>query len=234
MTHEEIKEGKVKMIINGIEVETEVKPNLLELLREQNIDIPTLCYTPDLEGYGACRLCVVEIKKGKRERVVVSCVYPVEDGLEVKTNTEKINRIRRMLIEMLLARCPASKVLNDLANKYGVKKVRFEKENDDCILCGLCVRICQQKVKADTIGFAERGTKRRVASPFDIDPDRCIKCGGCMYICPVLDVRCTGERTAECNSCNLFYPPALKWIDRTGCKPTEKKKEVAEMDNGGV
>lgn len=223
MTQEKIKGGKVKMIINGIEIETEIKPNLLEVLKENNIDIPTLCYTPDLEGYGACRLCVVEVKRGKRERVVVSCVYPVEEGIEVRTNTEKINKIRKMLIEMLLARCPASKVLNDLAEKYGVKKVRFPLENDDCILCGLCVRICREKLNAYTIGFAERGTKRRVASPFDINPERCIKCGGCMYICPVLDIRCSGERTAECDSCLAFYPPALKWISKESCKETKEE-----------
>lgn len=217
---------RIKMKIDGIEVETEVKQNLLEVLREQNIDIPTLCYSPDLEGYGACRLCVVEVKRGKRERTVVSCVYPVEDGLEVKTNTDKIIKIRKIIIELLLARCPYSKVLNDLANEYGVKKVRFEREDDDCILCGLCVRICQEKVKANTIGFAEIGTKRRIKSPFDIEPERCIKCGGCMYSCPVLDIRCDGERTVECDSCLMFYPPSLKWIDRTGCKPKEIKEEV--------
>lgn len=225
MTHGEITTGKVKMKINGIEIETEVKQNLLEVLRENGIDIPTLCYQPGLEGYGACRLCVVEVKRGKRERVVVSCVYPVEDGIEVRTNTEKIINIRKMLIELLLARCPNSKVLNDLAKEYNVKKVRFPLENDDCILCGLCVRICE-KINAYTIGFAERGTKRRVASPFDVDPERCIKCGGCMYVCPVLDIRCTRERNAECDSCLLFYPPALKWIPREECG--EENKEVVK------
>lgn len=174
----------IKFTIDGFEVEGEEGQNVLEVALDNGFDIPHLCYHEALEPYGACRLCLVEIAKGKKSSLTTSCNYPVLEGISVQTNTEKVVRAREMVIELLLARCPEVQVIKDLAEKYSVGQPRFKVDNDDCILCGLCERVCREIVGVEAISFLGRGSNRKVGPPLEINPITCIACGACVYICP--------------------------------------------------
>lgn len=151
-------------------------------------EIPALCFNPAVRPYGACRLCTVEVSEdgGKTFRFVASCLYPAGEGLIVKTNTEKIRKLRKGIIEFLLARCPEVKVIQELAKEYGVEKPRFALGKNDCILCGLCVRACQEIIGKSAISLVNRGIYKEVAAPFYAYElgSECIGCGDCAYVCP--------------------------------------------------
>jgi len=174
----------VTITIDDKQFEVSKDLSVLEVAREQGIHIPTLCYHEALVSVGACRLCVVEVEMNGRSRTAASCVTPVADGMVVRTNTEKIQKIRRVLVELLLARCPELKVLHQLAKEVGLREVRFFKEEEDCFLCGLCVRACREIVGVDAIGFGDRGVKNKVEPPFLKASNVCISCGTCTTICP--------------------------------------------------
>lgn len=177
----------IELTIDGKKVKADEGSTILDAAKALGIEIPTLCYYEMLEPYGACRLCVVEITEGKKTKLVTSCNYPVSAGLEVNTFTDRVVRARKMVIELLLARCPEAEVLQELAKQYGIEKPRFKphkEERDDCILCGLCVRMCDDLVKAHAICFEDRGIKRQVTTPFNEPTDKCLTCGACAYVCP--------------------------------------------------
>lgn len=174
----------VTLFIDGCEVNAKEGSSILEVAREKGIHIPTLCYHDAVTPVGACRLCMVEISRNTRSRLVTSCLYPVEEGLVVKTNTERVINLRRVIIELLLARCPNVKAIQDLAHEFGVEKTEFELEDKDCILCGLCVRVCEEIVGVSAISLVNRGTKREAATPFYEASNSCIGCGSCAYVCP--------------------------------------------------
>jgi NADH dehydrogenase/NADH:ubiquinone oxidoreductase subunit G len=173
--------------IDGREFTAEEGQTILQVARENGIDIPTLCHHEAIEPYGACRLCIVEISKGRRSRIVTSCLYPVEEGLEVKTNSPRVISNRKMLVELLLARCSKNKVIKELASQMGIEQsiIRPEYlEDNDCMVCGLCVRTCEQVVGVSAISLVNRGITKEPASPF-LEPARdCIGCGSCYYVCP--------------------------------------------------
>ncbi len=174
------------LIIDGQEVSIrEREQTLLQLATGLGIHIPTLCHHPALSPYGACRLCLVEVKKGKRVKLVTACLYPAEGGIEVDTRSEKVLKTRRMIMELLLARCPDAQPLQHLAAQLGVHDTRFRKKYDDCILCGLCVRVCQERMGRSAINFAHRGAKRQVLPPFAVPNEVCQTCGACYSICPL-------------------------------------------------
>lgn len=199
----------ITITLNGLDVQVEEGWTILEAARFYGIDVPTLCYHEGLSSYGACRLCIVEIGEGKNAKIVTSCTYLVEEGLKVRTASKKVHEYRKLIVELMVARCPSSKVIQDLASKLGVTKVRFTLKNDDCVLCGLCTRMCDEQMDARAIGLVNRGKDRKVATPFDIKSDVCRTCGACIYICPACQLRCQGPEppTALCNGClNLEYP----------------------------
>ena len=175
----------VTLTIDGRPVKASAGTTVLEAARSVNIDIPALCSNPELTPYGACRLCMVEITHGKRTRLVASCIYEVQEGLVVATETERVNNVRRLVIELLLSRNPKHPRLVAIARRLGVEKSRFEVEVKGCILCGQCVRTCREVVGVSAIGFESRGTDRRVATPFNEAPPDCIACGSCAHVCPV-------------------------------------------------
>ena len=202
----------ITFTLNGLEVQVEEGTTLLEAARFYGFPIPTLCYNDGLRPYGACRLCVVEIGEGPRARLVSSCTYPAEERLKVRTASERVLKARRMVIELLLASCPQSKVIQDLASAHEVRRQRFKQEYEDCILCGLCVRMCEQQMMAKAIGFRGRGEKRSIGTPFDIKSEECRLCGGCIYICPACQLRCTftEPERAICGGCANISPPCIE------------------------
>jgi bidirectional [NiFe] hydrogenase diaphorase subunit len=202
----------VSLKLNGLEVTVEEGMTLLEAARFMGFPIPTLCHMEGLSPYGACRLCVVEIGEGDRSRLVASCTYPVEEGLRVRTASERVVKARKMILELLLASCPQSKVIQDLASAHEVRKQRFRQEQEDCILCGRCVRMCSEQMAAGAIGFRARGGKRSLGTPFDRKSEVCRLCGGCIYVCPACQLRCTYTEPdkAICGGCANLSPPCVE------------------------
>ncbi len=201
----------VTLTINGLRVSQEEGTTLLEAARFLGFPIPTLCHMDGLSPYGACRLCVVEVGEGAKARLVSSCTYPVESGLRVRTGSRRVVRARRMIIELLLASCPQSKTIQDLASAYEVRSQRFRQEHETCIQCGLCVRMCREQMMANAIGFRGRGETRSVGTPFDRPSEACRTCGGCMYVCPACQLRCTYNQPdkAICGACANLAAPCL-------------------------
>ena len=202
----------IQLRINGLNAIVEEGTTLLEAARHLGIKIPTLCHMDGLTPYGACRLCVVEIGEAPGSRLVSACTYPAADGLTVRTASSRVVRARKMIIELLLASCPQSKTIQDLASAYEVRRQRFRQEHEDCILCGLCVRMCAEQMMAKAIGFRGRGERRSVGTPFDLPAEACRLCGGCLYVCPVCQLRCTCNEPerAICGACANLSPPCLE------------------------
>lgn len=174
----------VTLSVDGRNVRVPEGTTVLEAAETLGIEIPTLCHRQGLTPYGACRVCTVEITQEGITRLQAACSYPVAEGLAVRTNTEPVLRGRRVILELLLARCPDAETIKELAERMGVESPRFRLKDDDCILCGLCVRVCNEVVGASAIGFSGRGILRKVETPFTGDPKTCIACGACSYVCP--------------------------------------------------
>jgi NADH dehydrogenase/NADH:ubiquinone oxidoreductase subunit G len=230
----------VSLTINGRQITAETGTTILNAARENNIYIPSLCENEAIAPYGACRLCLVEIKTARgRERLVTSCLYQVEEGLDVKTDSERISRNRRMLVELLLARCPDSEVIQDMAQRLGVAKVRFtrQKGHNKCILCASCARVCEEVVGVAAISLAKRGVERELTTPFGEDfSEACIGCGSCAYICPTQAITLRdigGTRTVKwphnqmefklkkCAICGKYWAPEkqIEYIARVSGTP---------------
>jgi len=202
----------INLVINGLPTSVEPGTTLLEAASFLGFPIPTLCHMEGLTPYGACRLCVVEIGEGSRAKLVSSCTYPVEEGLQVRTGSSRVMDARKMILELLLASCPQSKTIQDLASAYEVRQQRFRQEYEDCILCGRCVRMCEEQMMANAIGFRSRGEKRSIGTPFDKNSDVCRQCGGCIYVCPACQLRCTytTPEQAICGGCANLSPPCVE------------------------
>jgi bidirectional [NiFe] hydrogenase diaphorase subunit len=179
-----VKPAEITLTINDKEVKAAPGTTILQAARNAGIDIPTLCYQEHLSPYGGCRICTVEIIRNGRSRLVTSCVYPVEEGLKVLTESEPVVKVRRMLLEMMWSRAPGAKAVKDLGLKYGIDMDRFDTEASYCILCGLCVRYCHEIKKKNIIGFTGRGTNREVMFQPDADFNECLACGECYKLCP--------------------------------------------------
>lgn len=200
--------------LNGVDVPVEQGSTLLEAAQFMGFPIPTLCHMEGLTPYGACRLCVVEIGEGPQSKLVTSCTYPVEQGLKVRTASRRVVQARKMIIELLLASCPQSKTIQDLASALDVRQQRFRQENEDCILCGRCVRMCSEQMMAGAIGFSGRGQDRKLGTPFDKTSEVCRLCGGCIYVCPTCELRCTFSEPdkAICGGCANLGPPCVETV----------------------
>lgn len=181
------------LTIDGRRVTVEGRPTVLEAARVAGIKIPTLCAHESLPPYGACRLCIVEVKLHGKTRLVTSCTLPVSDGMEVRTETEEVMKVRRMLAELLLARCPDSPVIKRIAAGFGIHKTRFRRPvgepstivgEEGCIMCGMCVRICDDVLQIGALSFEGRGGARRITTPFGVPTEVCMTCGACSSICP--------------------------------------------------
>jgi NADH dehydrogenase/NADH:ubiquinone oxidoreductase subunit G len=201
----------IHLTINGARASVEESTTLLEAARFMGFPIPTLCHMEGLTPYGACRLCVVEIGEAESARLVSSCTYPAEEGLRVRTASTRVLQARRMVLELYLASCPQSKVIQDLASAHQVRQQRFRQEYESCILCGLCVRMCEEQMMAKAIGFRGRGESRSIGTPFDLNSEVCRQCGACIYVCPACQLRCTytEPEKAICGACANLSPPCV-------------------------
>lgn len=176
----------IKVKINGTEVEVEEGKTILQAAKAVGISIPTLCYNPLLEPYAACRVCMVEVRRGGYSYLTTSCRTKVSQGMEIFTDSDKTIRARRLNLELLLAQAPAAEAIKDLARQYGIEKPRFPSRDPEnaCILCGLCVQACEKIAGVHAINFANRGIERVVTTPFDEPSQECILCGACAQVCP--------------------------------------------------
>jgi bidirectional [NiFe] hydrogenase diaphorase subunit len=191
--------------IDGKSVTVPREATVLEAARRAGVWIPTLCYHPSFSTLSACRICLVEVwpapggrdadvaaatGRSKRPpgRMVTSCNYPVRRDLTVSVNGERATRVRRGVMQLLLARSPESAELKSLAARMGVDGTPYPTVTEsqrNCILCGLCVAVCEEVIGASAIGFAGRGVDRAVAAPFRQPSETCIACGACAAVCPV-------------------------------------------------
>lgn len=217
-----------KLTIDGKSIVSTPDATVLQAVRQAGVDLPTLCYWEGLPPYGACRLCLVEIS-APIQGVIASCAYPVEEGMVIDTQGVHATAIRKMMLEFLLARCPTSEKIQDLAQKAGITTARFHCDGTDrqdapgselCILCGLCVRVCRDLVGASAIGFYGRGEHRQVGSPFFLQSEACIGCAACAYVCPTTAIQIEdhdGQRFLKtwntvvplrpCPSCGQSFSP---------------------------
>ena len=176
--------SEITLTIDEQPVSVEPGSTVLDACGELGIKIPTLCHYKALPGYGACRLCVVEVEQRGRTQVQASCVFHAEESLVVRTNTERVQRTRRIMAELLLARCPESEKIKEVAAEVGVARTRFPTKNEDCILCGLCTRVCSELMKTGAIDFSGRGDTRDVGPAYDKRSPTCMACGACEVVCP--------------------------------------------------
>ncbi|MCP4230498.1 MAG: 2Fe-2S iron-sulfur cluster binding domain-containing protein, partial [bacterium] len=193
----------VKLTIDSQPIEVEEGTSVLGAAKELTIEIPTLCHSDFLEPYAGCRLCMVKVGDGNGGYLTTSCSLTAEEGMEIVTDDDDVFHSRKLVLELLLAKCPTVEVLQELGAQYGIEKSRFEPppqsepepvggeegmvmepEEDRCILCGLCTRICQERVKAYAIAMAERGKDCYPAAPYEQPSPDCIACGACVSICP--------------------------------------------------
>ncbi len=176
--------SEISLQIDGKEVAVSEGTTILEAARSLGIEIPTVCDHAQLSPYGACRICTVEADANGRTNLVASCQYPVEKDMVVRTKTEQIDKIRKVLLEQMLSHAPDSEQLVALGQIYGADRDRFEKESSFCILCGLCVRYCAEVKKKDAISFFDRGAKREIAFLPEIAMQECWDCKECFPLCP--------------------------------------------------
>ena len=170
--------------IDGKEVKAGEGMTVLEAAQRAGISIPTLCHHAKLEPFGACRLCIVKVQVGDWSKHVVSCVYTVEENLIVTTRSEKIDKIRKMILELQLAHAPDSPELIAYGAEYGADRDRFEKEPSFCIHCGLCVRYCNEIKKKNAVGFIDRGIRKEISFIPEVAAKECWDCKECFPLCP--------------------------------------------------
>ena len=179
----------INITIDSKSVSVEEGSTILQAAESLGIKVPTLCYHKALSPYGACRVCVVEVIENGRSKMHASCQYLAREGLTVRTDSEEVIKTRKIMVELLLARCPESENIKELALELGVGEPRISKKNEDCFLCGMCVRMCRDRMNIGAIGFAGRGSNRKVIPPYNERSEICMGCGSCEFICPAQGIR---------------------------------------------
>ena len=214
----------MKITMDGKEVAAQSGETILQVARRNGVVIPTLCHDPSLEPAAMCRLCTVEITERGRSRLVTSCNFPLRGDLDIQTDTEKLRMGRKLTIELLYARCPDSERLKELAKRYGADLSRFSEDNKDCIMCGLCARVCE-KVGGNVLTLCGRGVEIRVGTSFGHTAEHCTGCGACAQICPVNKIKVEdgdgmrriilkGKEASlislrKCTSCGGYFGPVI-------------------------
>lgn len=182
----------VTLKVDGADIRAPKGSSVLDVAIEYGICIPHLCHVPNLSDIGACRLCIVENIINGRSNITTSCTLGVKEDMVILSNTDRIKKLRRNIAELLVAQAPNSRAIQDVAVRCGVKEVRYPFKNSNCVLCGRCVRVCEEMWQARAIGFVCRGKDRHVDFPFGTRPDFCKKCGSCIDLCPMTITPCDG------------------------------------------
>ncbi len=217
----------VHLTINGKVVQAEEGEMLLTVIRREGIQIPATCHHEAVEPFGACRLCTVEITKEEWDgwsNYVTSCLYPVQDGLIINTHSPTVIELRKTLIDLQLARCPNSPEIRQLAEEYGITRTTYEEipDGDNCILCALCTRICDQMGFA-AISTVGRGHGKVIAPPLDEAPPDCVGCLACALNCPTNVIEFTDE-----GSVRTIWKKQFELISCAKCDRKTITKEFAE------
>lgn len=198
----------INATINGHSVSAPSDSTILQVAEQEGIFIPTLCHDQRLKPYGGCRVCQVELKMAGHDKSIMTaaCTQPLNEGDIIYTDTAEVIESRRFILQLLLAKSPRAKAIQELAEKYNIpdspektedqvetylageaqKRIAEAGEENvtKCMLCGLCTRVCREIVNREAINMVNRSDKRRVRPPFgDVSPT-CIGCGSCAYICP--------------------------------------------------
>jgi NADH dehydrogenase/NADH:ubiquinone oxidoreductase subunit G len=176
--------AEINLQIDGKKVVAQEGMTILEAARSIGVEIPTVCDHEKLLPYGACRVCTVEADANGKTSLVAACQQPAANGLVVRTRSEKVDRIRKVLLEQMLSHAPDAEQLVALAATYGADRDRFDKEASFCILCGLCVRYCAEIKQKHAVGFFERGSKREIAFIPEVAVRECWDCKECFPLCP--------------------------------------------------
>ena len=177
--------GNIKVIINGKECAAEKGEFLLDIAERNGFVIPHLCHHESLRGLASCRMCVVEVYENGKKKVVTSCIYPVMRDIVVETNTEDIKGMRRTLLSLLRAEVPENELITEMIKEYGVDDyTRFHMDKGNaCIMCGLCAKACEE-LGCNAIATINRGTTKKIATPYEEPSMDCIGCGSCASVCP--------------------------------------------------
>jgi len=227
----------VNIIIDGRKIKAKEGSAILENAEELKIEIPTLCHHKELSPFGACRLCTLEVKTNGKWKMTTSCDTAVDQGMEIRTDSDKVRESRRLSAQLLYYKYPTTAVVRDIARKLGVEVSEDAKaEGHDCILCGLCVRACREIVDAGALTFQDRGLGRDIDEPrIEFDPKLCIGCGSCAYVCPtgyvkmeaVEDKRIIWDKVFKmvaCKVCGKYFAPwdQLEYISKKTGVPLSK------------
>jgi NADH dehydrogenase/NADH:ubiquinone oxidoreductase subunit G len=223
------------LTIDGRTVEVREGAYILEAAKAVGVHIPTLCQFDGLEPWGGCRLCVVDMWRPGWDddwfKMVTACNHPAEDGIKVFTATDRVMATRRVVLDLLLARCPKTLLIQSLASEHGIETTTYRPnpEPTDCILCGLCTRVCDH-IGVSAIASVDRGSGREVAPPFHQPPPDCIGCLACAEICPtacipystssmrreIWDREFEMLRCAHCGRAHITVAQADYYADRNG------------------
>jgi NADH dehydrogenase/NADH:ubiquinone oxidoreductase subunit G len=227
---------KIQIIVDGRLVQVDEGTSILNAARKAGIVIPTLCYHEALKPYGGCRLCIVEVVQNKRRKLITSCTFPAGVGMKVLTDTARVKHARRMVVELLLARCPDVPEIRSMAKHMGIETPMFNKtEKKRCILCGLCVRFCEEAVGAKAIGFSNRGTECEITTPFKAPTETCIGCGSCTYICPTGCIEMVQDKEhSEKHTMNMDRPAIHPCRNEYKCETCETEQQFIEEAKNAI
>lgn len=251
------------LTIDGVTVEVEEGAYILQAAQKAGVHIPALCHFDGLEPWGGCRLCVVDLWRPGWDpdwfKMVTACNHPAEDGVKVFTSTPRVLETRRVVLDLLLARCPETPLIRRLAAEQGLPATTFVRnpEPTDCILCALCTRVCDH-IGVSAISSVSRGVGREIAPPFHQPPPDCIGCLACAEICPTDCIPFTSSdrqrtiwgrefemlRCSSCGRAHITVAQADHWASRTGvprsyyetcdaCKRLHHAEVFARLTAGG-